>query len=211
MRLDTYRAINPLCSQITDFPCIPRATRHSQSRVKLLQVVILHLLCPSTCQQFSPQPKSHNLFPDSRTTHRDSQDVQLSFVIADAHYEKSSTKCHLLHCQHWGTVKFIEDAEFQRSKRWAGSSWPGWSQLVWAALSRISPSTGSAPVTANSVNWGKWDCTDDKCSLRQCPVSPGSKASVSAHSLLENILSQNITKTFCSRLVLHTTVATTTV
>lgn len=57
MRLDTYRAINPLCSQITDFPCIPRATRHSQSRVKLLQVVILHLLCPSTCQQFSPQPK----------------------------------------------------------------------------------------------------------------------------------------------------------
>lgn len=31
------------------------------------------------------------------------------------------------------------------------------SQLVLTALSGISPSTGSRPVTANSVNWGKCD------------------------------------------------------
>lgn len=43
------------------------------------------------------------------------------------------------------------------------------SQLVLTALFGISPSTGSRPVTANRVNWGKCDCTDHKCILRHCP------------------------------------------
>lgn len=50
--------------------------------------------------------------------------------------------------------------------------------------------------------------TDHKCMLRHCPGTLSAQGA-NVYSLLGNILSQSIKKTLQSRLVLHTTVATT--
>lgn len=169
---------------------MPRATRHSQSRVKLLQVVILHLPCTSTGQWFSPTAWTANLPPDMWATLGDNTQGHSRCAVLICNCRCKLWKKH--HQMPLSALSALGDRNVHQGQQILEKQEMNWellarvrSQLVFTALSGTSPSTGSRPVTANSVNWGKCDCTDHKWILRHCPgpLSAQRAREVSQHTV----------------------------